>query len=115
MNDKKEGFLIDGFPRQLDQAIQFEKEIGLPKFVLYYDCNLSTLERRLLKRSQTSGRTDDNTESIRKRFDTFYQVSYPVVDYYVKKSRCFVVNNGVNLDFSRRNYRRSLCRKFQSF
>lgn len=37
--------------------------------------------KRLLQRGQTSGRTDDNIESIRKRFRTFVETSMPVVDH----------------------------------
>lgn len=36
-------------------------------FVLFFDCSESVMEQRLLKRGETSGRTDDNIESIRKR------------------------------------------------
>jgi hypothetical protein len=38
--------------------------------------------RRLLKRGETSGRVDDNIESIRKRFQTFRDTSYPVIEHY---------------------------------
>jgi len=40
------------------------------------------MERRLLGRGETSGRTDDNIESIKKRFKTFVESSMPVVNYY---------------------------------
>ncbi len=45
------------------------------------------MERRLLERGKTSGRSDDNAESIRKRFRTFVDTSMPVVDYYDKEGR----------------------------
>jgi UMP-CMP kinase len=40
--------------------------------------------KRLLKRGETSGRVDDNIESIKKRFETFRETSYPVVEYFDK-------------------------------
>ena len=43
--------------------------------------------RRLLKRGETSGRVDDNEESIRKRFQTFRDTSYPVIEYYATKGK----------------------------
>jgi adenylate kinase family enzyme len=49
------GFLIDGFPRQLDQALSFENTIAECKFVLFFDCPENILEQRLLKRGETSG------------------------------------------------------------
>lgn len=80
-------FLIDGFPRKLDQALQFESSVCVAEFVLFYDCPEDAMEARLLKRGQTSGRSDDNEESIRKRFRTFVETSMPVVDYYEKQGR----------------------------
>jgi len=42
---------------------------------------------RLLHRGETSGRVDDNIETIRKRFKTFVESSYPVVQYFEKKGK----------------------------
>ena len=50
--------------------------------MLLYDCPEEAMEARLLERGQTSGRTDDNLESIRKRFATFTAESLPVLQYY---------------------------------
>ena len=47
---------------------------------------------RLLKRGQTSGRADDNEESIKKRFKTFVDTSMPVVDYFEGKEKVVKVS-----------------------
>lgn len=86
-NKKASRFLIDGFPRKLDQALKFEESVCAAEFVLFYDCPEATMEARLLERGKTSGRADDNEESIRKRFRTFVETSMPVVDYYEKQGR----------------------------
>lgn len=83
----KPGVLIDGFPRQLDQAGGFEKDVADFDFVLFFDCPEEEMERRLLERGKTSGRTDDNIESIRKRFKTFVETSMPVIEYYEAKGK----------------------------
>ncbi|MCV5084948.1 hypothetical protein OFB78_30590, partial [Escherichia coli] len=44
-------------------------------------------EKRLLERGKTSGREDDNAESIRKRFRTFVETSMPVVDHYEREGK----------------------------
>ncbi|KAL1884250.1 hypothetical protein VTK73DRAFT_3234 [Phialemonium thermophilum] len=79
---RRERFLIDGFPRKMDQAIKFEEAVCPAELVLFFDCPEAELERRLLERGKTSGRADDNAESIRKRFRTFVETSMPVVDRY---------------------------------
>lgn len=80
-------FLIDGFPRKLDQALKFEESVCAAEFVLFYDCPEAAMEARLLERGKTSGRADDNAESIRKRFRTFVETSMPVVENFEKQGR----------------------------
>ncbi|CAG8517532.1 16050_t:CDS:2 [Funneliformis caledonium] len=77
-------FLIDGFPRQLDQAFAFEKDVIEATCILFFDCPEEVMLQRLLKRGETSGRSDDNRETIMKRFKTFIETSYPVVEHYRK-------------------------------
>ncbi|KAI0456597.1 uridylate kinase [Xylaria acuta] len=91
-------FLIDGFPRKFDQAVKFEEAVCPAKFVLFYDCPEEEMERRLLERGKTSGREDDNAESIRKRFRTFIETSMPVVDYYEKQDRVVRIRADVSPD-----------------
>ncbi|EJS42899.1 ura6p [Saccharomyces arboricola H-6] len=80
-------FLIDGFPRKMDQAVSFERDIVESKFVLFFDCPEDVMLQRLLERGKTSGRSDDNIESIKKRFKTFEGTSMPVIDYFETKSK----------------------------
>lgn len=56
-------------------------------FVLFFDCPEEVMQERLLKRGETSGRSDDNAESIKKRFRTFVDTSMPVVKYFEKEER----------------------------
>ncbi|KAF9026257.1 hypothetical protein BGZ52_007345 [Haplosporangium bisporale] len=75
-------FLIDGFPRKMDQALKFEEAVVPSKFTLYFECPEEVMLRRLMKRGETSGRADDNIESITKRFRVFTETSYPVIEHY---------------------------------
>eukprot|EP00879_Flechtneria_rotunda_P017197 GHRR01018013.1.p1 GENE.GHRR01018013.1~~GHRR01018013.1.p1 ORF type:complete len:147 (+),score=56.23 GHRR01018013.1:558-998(+) len=81
-------FLIDGFPRALDQADMFERMVKPAELVLAFDCPEEVMEQRLLKRGETSGRTDDNAETIRKRFNTFVEQSLPVITHYDQLGKC---------------------------
>ncbi|OAA33783.1 uridylate kinase [Moelleriella libera RCEF 2490] len=80
-------FLIDGFPRKLDQAHKFEESVCAARMVLFFDCPEAVMEERLLERGKTSGRADDNADSIRKRFRTFVDTSMPVVEYYAAQAK----------------------------
>ncbi|CAG8369587.1 unnamed protein product [Penicillium salamii] len=94
----KARFLIDGFPRKLDQAHFFEDTVCPSELVLFLDCPEDVMESRLLKRGETSGRADDNAESIRKRFRTFVETSMPVVEYFRKKDRVVEVRADIPIE-----------------
>lgn len=81
-----------GFPRKMDQAQQFERTVCLSRFTLFFDCPEDTMQERLLNRGKTSGRSDDNAESIKKRFKTFVETSMPVVDNYEKEGKVVKVD-----------------------
>jgi len=85
--DKTMRFVIDGFPRKLDQAVEFERVVVKSMFTLFLQVPEMEMEKRLLKRGETSGRSDDNKESIGKRFKTFEDTSMPVVDMFEGEGR----------------------------
>lgn len=85
-------YLIDGFPRKMDQALSFEEDIAESSFTLFFECPELVMLERLLERGKTSGRTDDNIESIKKRFTTFLQTSMPVVDHFDKQGKVVKLN-----------------------
>lgn len=79
-------FLIDGFPRNDENRNAFEQQTGTePDFVLFLDCPEQVMEKRLLGRQE--GRTDDNIESIKKRFRVFLDSSMPVINHYEGKGK----------------------------
>ena len=73
-------FLIDGFPRSLSNLHAFDEAVGRCAFMLFLELGEAEMESRLIKRGATSGRSDDNAETIRKRFRTFNADSMPVIE-----------------------------------
>lgn len=63
-------FLIDGFPRNEDNLqgwVQEMSDISIVDSVIFLDCPEPECERRVLERAKTSGRSDDNLETLKKR------------------------------------------------
>eukprot|EP00041_Stephanoeca_diplocostata_P007099 m.97848 g.97848 ORF g.97848 m.97848 type:complete len:441 (-) comp16729_c0_seq1:325-1647(-) len=80
-----QGVLLDGFPRAQEQMTLFNDKVGASvkkKLMLWMECSHETMKTRLLARGQTSGRSDDNEESIKQRFDTFMEKTKPVVEHF---------------------------------
>ena len=83
-------FLVDGFPRNFDNVQGWEScmtEVCDVEGVMFIDCPEAELERRLLSRGESSGRSDDNIVTARKRFATFKEATMPVVAYYESKNK----------------------------
>jgi len=83
-------YLIDGFPRGQENIDGWNKIMGdsvnVP-FALFFDANEDTMIERILERAKTSGRSDDNLESLKKRFATYNQESVPIVEFFEKKGQ----------------------------
>ncbi|EJT46835.1 hypothetical protein A1Q2_01795 [Trichosporon asahii var. asahii CBS 8904] len=88
-------FLIDGFPRKMDQALMFDKVVCPSAFVLFINTDEDKMTQRIIERSKTSGRDDDNLESLKKRFKTFRETSMPVVDMYRKEGKVADIDSSV--------------------
>jgi len=86
-NPGAKGFLFDGFPRTAAQATALDRLLTLKKTaitkVLALDVSEDELVKRLLKRGETSGRSDDtNEEIIRKRFAVYKKETSCVAEHY---------------------------------
>lgn len=85
----KNKFLIDGFPRNQDNLDGWNKRVADKVelvMVLYFNCPLEVCTERCLSRGAAgSGRSDDNIESLHKRFRTYTSETKPIIDYYKSK------------------------------
>eukprot|EP00438_Fugacium_kawagutii_P027262 Skav214355 [mRNA] locus=scaffold86:483215:498428:+ [translate_table: standard] len=85
-------FLLDGFPRSVDQAKQFERDIAeaagglemlMVSFLLYLEASHDTMKQRIQGRAASNpGRVDDNDETVKKRLEVFDNQTIPLVNYY---------------------------------
>ncbi|HAN66805.1 MAG TPA: adenylate kinase [Chitinophagaceae bacterium] len=90
------GFLFDGFPRTSAQAEALDKLLELKNtsisVMLALDVSEEELVKRLLKRGETSGRSDDNNEQvIRARIVEYHNKTAAVADYYKQFDKVVMV------------------------
>lgn len=91
-------FLLDGFPRSLGNLDGWREVFGrgaeLPK-MLYLECPYAVLEKRILGRAKWTGRSDDNIESVKLRFDTFKAETLPTVEFFRSRGKCVEIDCGL--------------------
>lgn len=97
------GFLFDGFPRTDKQAEALDKLLELKKttiaVMLALDVSEEELVKRLLKRGETSGRSDDNNETvIRARIAEYNCKTAAVADYYKSFDKVVLVKGEGSVD-----------------
>ncbi|XP_064626354.1 UMP-CMP kinase-like [Lineus longissimus] len=83
--EAKYNFLIDGFPRNQDNMSGWNEimsDKAKVKMVLFFDCPPEIGVDRCIKRGATSGRSDDNAESLKRRIDTYKNDSLPIIEEY---------------------------------
>lgn len=89
INSEAVNFLIDGFPRNEDNLQGWNTQMGEKvnvRFVLFFQCDEETCVQRCLARGAAgSGRTDDNAESLKKRFNTYVNATMPIVEHFRAK------------------------------
>jgi len=91
-------FLVDGFPRKMDQALKFDQEVCLASTVIFFQTTEEVMLKRLLKRGETSGREDDNVESIKKRFHTYKEQTMPVIEYYAEQGKVAEIDSTATVE-----------------
>ncbi|XP_030015901.1 UMP-CMP kinase [Sphaeramia orbicularis] len=100
-DDKKFRFLIDGFPRNEDNLQGWNKVMDGKadvKFVLFFDCSNEVCIERCLDRGKSSGRTDDNRESLEKRIKTYLQSTRPIIEQYEKQGKVRTIDASRSVD-----------------
>ncbi len=102
-NPAAKGFLFDGFPRTSAQAEALDKLLELKKtdiaVMLALDVSEEELVKRLVKRGETSGRSDDNNENvIRARIAEYHKKTAVVADYYKKFDKVILVEGEGTVD-----------------
>lgn len=85
-DDAKNGFLLDGYPRNPDQAVELEHMLAELDVTLdaavELTAELDVVTARLLKRAQIEGRDDDTEPVIRKRLEVYETSTTPLTAFY---------------------------------
>ena len=98
----KDGFVLDGSPRDITQAKYLDDFLKENKInidlVIYLQVPDDILIQRLLLRAKTENRIDDNMESIKERFKIFHQDTEPVINHYKRTVKLVEVDGNRSIE-----------------
>lgn len=90
-NDCNDGFILDGFPRTINQAEKLDLLLS-ENHKLDYVLRIKVDEEEIIKRLIDRGREDDKPEIIKNRFKTYNLETHPLVSFYEEKKILFNIN-----------------------
>ena len=100
--DTRNGFILDGYPRNLAQAnalaVLLTKLKQPVDIAVQLDVDTEILVSRLAGRAQAEGRADDSPEAVRKRLGVYQSQTAPVVDFYRNQGKLSHLNGVGSLD-----------------
>ena len=98
----KNKLIFDGYPRSIRQAenlnLMLEESNQKIDFIFFLNVDKNTIIERIEKRKIIEKRSDDETSTILKRYDTHMETTKPVLDFYSKNSNFYEIDGTLKID-----------------
>ena len=101
-NKKANKLIFDGYPRTINQAKNLEKLLAKSNqkvdYIFFLNVGKDSIIKRIEKRKMLEKRSDDDFETILKRYDTYMEATKPVLDYYSKKKNFHEIDGSKEIE-----------------
>ena len=99
---KKNKLIFDGYPRSLSQAKNLDLLLTNSNQkidqIFFLNVNKDTIIKRIEKRKAIENRSDDDLDTILKRYDTYMETTRPVLDFYSKNPNFHEIDGTDEID-----------------
>ena len=99
---KKGKLIFDGYPRSIAQAKNLDlilnKSNQKVDFIFFLNVNKNTIINRIKKRKIEENRSDDDLDTIIKRYDTYMETTKPVLEFYSKNPNFNEIDGTLEID-----------------
>ncbi len=98
----KNKLIFDGYPRSLSQAKNLEELLKNSNqsidLILFLNVDKATILKRLEKRKVIENRSDDNTETIARRYEKYMETTQPVLNFYSKNPNFKEIDGNLEIE-----------------
>ena len=99
--NKANKLIFDGYPRTINQAKNLKKLLEKSnqkiEYIFFLNVNKDSIVKRIQKRKILEKRSDDDASTILKRYDTYMEITKPVLDYYSKNNNFHEVDGSLEI------------------
>ena len=99
---KKNKLIFDGYPRSLSQAQNLDLMLDSSKqkidFIFFLNVQKDIIIKRIEKRKILEKRSDDELETILKRYDTYMETTKPVLNFYNKNPNFYEIDGSLKIE-----------------
>ena len=99
---KKNKLIFDGYPRSLSQAKNLDLLLASSNQkidqIFFLNVNKDTIIKRIEKRKAIENRSDDDESTILKRYDTYMEITKPILDYYSTNPNFYEIDGTLEID-----------------
>ena len=99
---KKNKLIFDGYPRSLSQAknlnLLLETSNQKIDLILFLNVDKETIIKRIEKRKKMENRSDDDSNTILKRYDTYMKTTKPVLNFYSENPNFKEIDGGLEIE-----------------
>ena len=99
---KQNKLIFDGYPRTINQAKNLDellkKSNQKVEFIFFLNVKKDAILKRIEKRKILEKRSDDAADTILKRYDTYMEITKPVLDYYSKNQNFHEVDGSMEIN-----------------
>ena len=99
---KMNKLIFDGYPRTVNQAKNLESLLNKSNqkidYIFFLNVNKDSIIKRIEKRKILEKRSDDDADTILKRYDTYMQITKPVLDFYSSKNNFYEIDGSEEIE-----------------
>ena len=100
--EKMNKLIFDGYPRTINQAKKLESLLEKSKqkidYIFFLNVNKDAIIKRIEKRKVLEKRSDDDANTILKRYDTYMEITKPVLDFYSSRNNFYEIDGTEQID-----------------